>query len=745
MNIKHLRSFSLLLTLALATSSLHSTSPVADNDVDASILGNLNTNLKENKHKYAIGLTAAGLLNLAYLFKSGKLSKAKLKKLFDKENRAATRQLFLASILPFLLAGGIEWNGYGYSKDRNSTSAQEAPKHNPSIVISTEGNAEENNLDPSTDSEATQLDDAAGAANSDILPVDPIPSPEPSSSTLTTISEPQAGQQDANAAKKPTEATDIPRVATAKKPQSLSATPKRKPVTGPKRNNNLPSLDSSTSNPISTPADSTPAKKPVNPTAPLAQPAPQPHHVETDVAKHTEILHPPKDHVESGTSSQRTAPTASQPQKKITNTKPAADRSTQSPSPIHQTKSPLETLSSRPRTPARNATEENESITADQDAPTEDEVVAFIPTTTSQEISSPTSSPAGGASFPAPEAAPLADTEKDQNNTAKMRNAAITGDVSTITDLIAGGFDVNTTLDDKNNTPLIVAAIRRHTEIAELLLQLGANVNAANSSGDTPLTLAAFMGHTEIAELLLQLGANVNAANDRGKTPLTFAASRGHTEIAERLLHHGADVNAANSRGDTPLIMAAINGQKDIVQLLLQKPEIDVNAADSRGETPLTFAASRGHTEIAERLLHHGADVNAANSNGETPLIFAAFNGQKDIVQLLLQKPEIDVNAADSRGETPLTLAALNGQKDIVQLLLNHSGIDVNAANSRGKTPLTFAASRGHTEIAERLLHHGADVNAANSNGDTPLIFAALNGQKDIVQLLLNHSGIDVN
>ena len=61
-------------------------------------------------------------------------------------------------------------------------------------------------------------------------------------------------------------------------------------------------------------------------------------------------------------------------------------------------------------------------------------------------------------------------------------------------------------------------------EIVRLLLDAGANVDAANKHGDTALILAACNGRMEIVRLLLDAGANVDAANTKGGTALTLAA-----------------------------------------------------------------------------------------------------------------------------------------------------------------------------------------------------------------------------
>ena len=53
-----------------------------------------------------------------------------------------------------------------------------------------------------------------------------------------------------------------------------------------------------------------------------------------------------------------------------------------------------------------------------------------------------------------------------------------------------------------------------------MLIAKGADINAKSRDGSTPLHSAAFLGHTEIAELLIQKGAEVNLKNYRDETAL---------------------------------------------------------------------------------------------------------------------------------------------------------------------------------------------------------------------------------
>ena len=102
------------------------------------------------------------------------------------------------------------------------------------------------------------------------------------------------------------------------------------------------------------------------------------------------------------------------------------------------------------------------------------------------------------------------------------------------------------------------AAEEGNIEAVKQHLADGADVNAKNRSGatamhSTPLCEAAGGGHKEVAELLIERGADVNAWDKRGKTPLHNAAWKGHVEIAKLLITKGADVNAKADKGRTPL------------------------------------------------------------------------------------------------------------------------------------------------------------------------------------------------
>jgi uncharacterized protein len=146
-----------------------------------------------------------------------------------------------------------------------------------------------------------------------------------------------------------------------------------------------------------------------------------------------------------------------------------------------------------------------------------------------------------------------------------LEAAAQGNDTATVRLVLAHGGDVKAK-DGFGTTGLMAAARNGNAEVVKLLLANGSDVNAV--TGDsfemvkngpialglfTPLIGALPFGGFDTAKLLVDAGANVNAADTRGMTPLMLAVSCDGPDprIVRLLRSKGADLSAKSKRGET--------------------------------------------------------------------------------------------------------------------------------------------------------------------------------------------------
>lgn len=140
--------------------------------------------------------------------------------------------------------------------------------------------------------------------------------------------------------------------------------------------------------------------------------------------------------------------------------------------------------------------------------------------------------------------------------------------------------------DNIGHSPLIYAIGREQVEAVRLLLEYGADPNNKDIKGITPLAFvadpqpirdASAQKRLEIAQLLLDKGADLSLQNNAGNQPLwvaVFSASDGNTEklsLVELMLRHGADMHHKNNAGNSPLDFAKKVGWKPLLDVLEKK------------------------------------------------------------------------------------------------------------------------------------------------------------------------------
>ena len=129
----------------------------------------------------------------------------------------------------------------------------------------------------------------------------------------------------------------------------------------------------------------------------------------------------------------------------------------------------------------------------------------------------------------------------DHNISCSLMCAVCEGNVERVRELIDSFGLSYSQARSEGYVLLCDAVVNKHTEVAKLLLTKGSKVKSRNIiHTDKPLHYAAINGDIEIVEMLLNRGANINAANWSGVTALHNAVKSKTMEIIELLLKMGA-------------------------------------------------------------------------------------------------------------------------------------------------------------------------------------------------------------
>ena len=242
-------------------------------------------------------------------------------------------------------------------------------------------------------------------------------------------------------------------------------------------------------------------------------------------------------------------------------------------------------------------------------------------------------------------------------------------------------------------TPFLFAAREGSVESAEYLLAAGANVNDTGADGSAALAVAAFSGQSAVAQLLIEHGADLNAAGG-GYAPLHATVLRGELSLAASLMAHGADLNVRLTRATQ-----ARRSQDDY-------------AFDRKliGATPFMLAARDGEAAFMHAFAAAGAETSIGLPDGSPPLAVAA-RGEQHF--------KTAQTGGIGLGQRVLGLRALEAVKVVVEL-----GADVNGADRSGNTAMHVAAQKRFEGIIRFLAENGARLDVKNQFGDTPLALA---------------------
>lgn len=273
-----------------------------------------------------------------------------------------------------------------------------------------------------------------------------------------------------------------------------------------------------------------------------------------------------------------------------------------------------------------------------------------------------------------------------------------------------------------------------------LLLRKGCFPPLDSSKGRALIMEACLVGSSDILQLLLDNGGDIEAKYEAGKTLLSVATSLDNVNMLQYLIQNGADVTAKDDDGQT-VAMHLIQNQvvdKTTWDCVLDKSP-DLNARDELGRTALFHATDLGAHATAEILLTAGCDAAISNWQGTTPLMQAAAKRHIRTVELCLDWHDANIDALDSLGQSALYLAVEKQHHDVVSVLVER-GAGANQRTTTGRSLLSMASGMGNSGIARKLLIGGADINCRDSpNGRTPLMVAAAHKQLHMIKWLVSH------
>ncbi|CAG7937923.1 unnamed protein product [Penicillium salamii] len=337
-------------------------------------------------------------------------------------------------------------------------------------------------------------------------------------------------------------------------------------------------------------------------------------------------------------------------------------------------------------------------------------------------------------------------------------------------------------------TPLVVAIHRDNTEIAQLLIRSGADINhKIHDPGDvkefiTPLSLAVESGNEVLVRCLVERGVLTGPRGSIYYDPLGLAALHKHETIFDLLFD-----NFGNNLDETDyhflLCCAARGGSEHIITRLLERDDITaewklscaqsgLHGLSSLGLEPVTHIAHDTALKLllglegvdvnfqrdgkgllhkcmfgivflrcliptAKLLYEHGADQNIKNKDGQSCLVqtvagefISTFGSRLETVEFLLDSngPQADLESKDHNGRTALHHAVMSMLKpdecENIVQLLLEKGANPNSRDNTNRTSLSYAAELSHVVALQLLLAIDPVVDEKDGVGRTPLSYA---------------------
>jgi ankyrin repeat protein len=340
--------------------------------------------------------------------------------------------------------------------------------------------------------------------------------------------------------------------------------------------------------------------------------------------------------------------------------------------------------------------------------------------------------------------------------------------------LVSFGVDINARTLGNGFTPLanVVKKTQNSTELIDILLRRGADIDAPSDLRLTPLHCAVIIQNRGFVEFLLSRGSDPNLKDSTKFTPIMHALKSNCSshvkglywrfigvpnfktkpvclDILSNLARAGAKLDYHRPLGDSVLEIAIAIGETPVIDCLLENGvKTSDTVSSNSSKTLLMSACESGKTSLIKHFLQLGADVNAVDHEGKTALFYATNAGTAKLLLdaganlTHLDKYERsifhhrhfnekiflkfgtafvhlggDIHGNDADGRSFMHhLVRHNDFAAGVKLAIKF-GCDVNVQDQNGTTPLMLA----HSDYWQILIAAGARINEVDANGDHAL------------------------
>ena len=162
--------------------------------------------------------------------------------------------------------------------------------------------------------------------------------------------------------------------------------------------------------------------------------------------------------------------------------------------------------------------------------------------------------------------------------------------------------------------------MKGNTDVIQVLLDYGANIDSRGNNDMTPLHWAASFGMFGATRFLLDNGAKYDLKDSDGRTALHYAVVENHLDIVCELVDRGANKDIEDDGELTALQYA----QRDhrTTEIVLDNDEVP--QSDSDVSNVLLTAIENGNVNVVSNLLKRGAKIEIKNETQETPFQIAS-------------------------------------------------------------------------------------------------------------------------